>query len=109
MSEERRELIARMHCREDPQISNSDLIGWGQHDVFNELHRITAPTRLVAGSDDLWIDAESVRRAAEQIPGGMFTLLEGIGHFPMEELPNFAAAVHGWIQEALSRTEAATA
>lgn len=106
VSEERREMIARMHCREDPQISNSDLIGWGTHDVFDRLSSIVAPTRLVAGSDDLWIDPASVRRAAEQIPNGAFTLLEGIGHFPMEEMPDFAPVVHAWIQEALDKKEA---
>ncbi|GAA4284367.1 alpha/beta hydrolase [Brevibacterium daeguense] len=109
VNEDRRELIARMHCREDPQISSSDLIAWGNHDIFDRLHRITAPTRLVAGTGDLWIDPASVRRAAEQIPGAEFSLLEGIGHYPMEEMTDFAPVVHDWIQAALNRTEAAPA
>lgn len=109
VAEDRRELIARMHCREDPQISNSDLIGWGRHDIFDDLHRITAPTHLVAGSGDLWIDPDSVKRAAEEIPGARFTLLEGIGHYPMEEMMDFAPVVHGWITDALTRTGAALA
>lgn len=99
--EVRREIIARMHRREDPDISHSDLIGWGTHDIFDRLPGITAPARLVAGSGDLWIDPESVRRAAAQIPGAQYSLLEGIGHYPMEEMDDFAPVLHGWITEAL--------
>lgn len=100
--EPRREIIARMHRREDPDISHSDLIGWGTHDIFERLPEITAPAHLVAGSGDLWIDPETVRRAAAQIPGAQYTLLEGIGHYPMEEMPDFAPVLHGWIQDALA-------
>jgi pimeloyl-ACP methyl ester carboxylesterase len=100
VSEERRELIARMHCREDPQVSISDLLAWGSHDIFERLSTIVAPARLVAGSDDLWIDTASVQRAAAQIPGAHYTYLDGIGHYPMEEMPDFAEHVDGWIQEA---------
>lgn len=101
VDEETRELIARMHCREDPQISSSDLIGWGTHDISDQLHRITAPTRLVAGSADLWIDPASVRAAAATIPGAKYTLVEGIGHYPMEEMTDFAQQIHRWLSEDL--------
>jgi pimeloyl-ACP methyl ester carboxylesterase len=100
--EARREIIARMHRREDPDISHSDLIGWGTHDIFDDLPRITAPAHLVAGSGDLWIDPESVRRAALQIPGARYSLLAGIGHYPMEEMDDFAPVLDGWIREALA-------
>lgn len=100
--EARREIIARMHRREDPDISHSDLIGWGTHDIFDRLPEITAPAHLVAGSGDLWIDPDTVRRAAAQVPGAQYTLLEGIGHYPMEEMADFAPVLHGWIQDALA-------
>lgn len=100
--EARREIIARMHRREDPDISHSDLIGWGTHDIFDDLHKITAPAHLVAGSGDLWIDPESVQRAAQQIPGARYSLLQGIGHYPMEEMDDFAPILDGWIREALA-------
>ncbi|MGO2861303.1 MAG: alpha/beta fold hydrolase [Brevibacterium sp.] len=99
VSEERRSLIARMHCREDPIVSNSDLIGWGTHDVRAGLGDIVCPTILIAGEDDLWIDAEAVRRDAESIPRGTFTLLPGIGHYPMEEMTDFANRVDAWVRE----------
>lgn len=104
--EVRREIIARMHRREDPDISHSDLIGWGTHDIFDQLPQITAPAHLVAGTGDLWIDPESVRRAAQQIPGARYSLLAGIGHYPMEEMDDFAEVVDGWIREALAGASA---
>lgn len=90
-------LIARMHCREDPAVSNSDLIGWGTHDVRDLLPRVTRPVTFVAGTDDLWVDVSSVARSADRVQHGTFVQLDGVGHYPMEELPEFAAMADGWI------------
>ncbi|WP_338596170.1 alpha/beta hydrolase [Saccharopolyspora sp. SCSIO 74807] len=95
----RAELIATMHRREDPAVSNSDLIGWGTHDVRAELGSIRCPVHLVAGEDDLWIKPDAVRAAAGELPDGRFTLLPGVGHYPMEELPDFARTLTGWLAE----------
>lgn len=103
IDEERRELIARMHCREDPIVSNSDLIGWGRHDVSEGLPGVVCPTVLVAGEDDLWIDTAAIRHDAESIPRGTFVLLPGIGHYPMEEMSDFAEAVDSWVRSAGTR------
>lgn len=100
VSSERRDLIARMHCREDPQVSISDLLAWGGHNIFERLRTITAPARLVAGSDDLWINPESIQRATMEIPGAHYTYLDGIGHYPMEEMTDFAEHVDRWVREA---------
>lgn len=105
---EQRELIARMHCREDPQISTSDLIGWGNHNILNQLHTITAPTYVIAGEDDLWISAEAVRQASERIPNGHYLQLPGIGHYPMEEMTDFASQVDTWIGELKAAASAST-
>ena len=99
VDEERRELIAKMHCREDPSISTSDLIAWGNHDIFSDLPKISAPTLVVAGEDDLWINSDSVKRTANEIPKGHFHFLPGVGHYPMEEMPDFADFVHTWLSE----------
>lgn len=107
VDEDRRSVIARMHCREDPIVSNSDLIGWGKHDVSTDLPTITCPTILVAGEDDLWIDAEAIRRDAESIPRGSFTFLPGIGHYPMEEMTDFASQVDAWVRD-LDQIESGT-
>ncbi|WP_152345948.1 alpha/beta fold hydrolase [Brevibacterium sp. CFH 10365] len=110
IDDDQRDLIARMHCREDPIVSNSDLIGWGSHDVTDGLPGVTCPTVLVAGEDDLWIDADAIRRDAEAIPRGTFVLLPGIGHYPMEEMTDFAETVDAWVRDAdlqIEETEAA--
>lgn len=95
--DDKRELIARMHCREDPEISTSDLIAWGTHNVFDQLKNIAAPAHLVLGSDDLWVNLAAVKRAAAEIDGAEFTYLDGIGHYPMEEMQDFAEFVHNWL------------
>ena len=93
----RRELIARMHRREDPEITSSDLIGWVTHRVVDELPAVVCPVHLAVGADDLWLDPAAVRRAAELIPDGTCEVLDGIGHYPMEEVDRFADVAHGWL------------
>lgn len=102
--ESRAHLIATMHKREDPEISSTDLIGWGTHDVRDRLGDITCPIHLIAGDEDPWIDARSVQSAVDVInesnPGlARYTLLEGIGHYPMEEVDDFASLAHRWLSE----------
>jgi pimeloyl-ACP methyl ester carboxylesterase len=96
---QRAELIATMHRREDPAVTTSDLLGWATHDLRVALPTIGCPAHLVVGDDDLWLDPEQVRWAADRIPGARFTLLEGIGHYPMEEIEGFAALLAGWLAE----------
>ncbi|MGY2082766.1 alpha/beta fold hydrolase [Blastococcus sp. SYSU DS0539] len=96
---ERAELIATMHRREDPLVSTSDLLGWATHDLRASLHEIACPTHLVVGDDDLWLDPADVVWTAQQIPRGEVTVLEGIGHYPMEEMDDFPAVLHGWLTD----------
>ena len=95
----RAELIGVMHRREDPIVSNSDLIGWASFDCRSSLPGIACPVHLVVGEDDLWLDPANVRRTAEAIPGARYTLLEGIGHYPMEELDDAAERIHAWFTQ----------
>jgi pimeloyl-ACP methyl ester carboxylesterase len=96
VAEDRRELIARMHCREDPEISTSDPIGWGTHDIRTKLGQVEVPTHVVVGEDDRWISSDLARATADAIPGSDFSLLPGIGHYPMEEMDDFPGFVAGW-------------
>lgn len=105
---ERAALIATMHRREDPAVSVSDLIGWGTHDLRDVLGSIRCPAHLVVGDDDLWLDPEQVRWAAKRIPGARFTLLEGVGHYPMEEIEGFANVLAGWLAELAATPEEVT-
>ncbi|WP_072801535.1 alpha/beta fold hydrolase [Rhodococcoides yunnanense] len=104
---ERAHLIAAMHKREDPQISSTDLIGWGTHDVRDRLRDVTCPIHLVAGDEDPWIEVSAVQAAADAIntvhPGlARCTVLKGIGHYPMEEIDDFAALATGWLLDLAS-------
>jgi pimeloyl-ACP methyl ester carboxylesterase len=102
-----RDMIARMHCREDAEVSTSDLIGWGTHQIFDRLKNIAVPAQLVLGSDDLWVDPAAVQRAVTEIGDAEYSYLDGIGHYPMEEMPDFAEFVHQWL--ASKATNKATA
>ncbi|GAB2663374.1 alpha/beta hydrolase [Prescottella soli] len=110
VSAERAQLIATMHRREDPVISSSDLIGWGDHDVRDRLCLTTCPVHMVAGEQDPWIAPDTVKVDAARIRGARFTLLTGIGHYPMEEVEDFADVAAGWLDELASveRVEAAS-
>jgi pimeloyl-ACP methyl ester carboxylesterase len=96
---ERAGLIATMHRREDPAVSTSDLIGWTTHDLRERLGDIRCPAHLVVGADDLWVPADGVRAAAAAVPGARCTVLDGIGHYPMEEIESFDAVLAGWLAE----------
>ncbi|MFF5988242.1 alpha/beta fold hydrolase [Prauserella flavalba] len=100
---DRAELIARMHCREDPLVSNSDLIGWGTHDVRRLLGDIQCPITFVAGEDDLWVDPVSVAESARRVADGRYVFLEGYGHYPMEEMSDFADVLDGWLRDMMKR------
>ncbi|MGI5440197.1 alpha/beta fold hydrolase [Streptomyces shenzhenensis] len=94
-----RETIALMHRREDPEVSNSDLIGWVSHDVFAGLSSIRCPVHVVIGEADLWLTPDAGRRTAAEISRARFTLLPGIGHYPMEELQDGAGQVDAWLRD----------
>jgi pimeloyl-ACP methyl ester carboxylesterase len=97
--EERALRIAARHRREDPQVALSDLIGWARHDVVDKLGDISCPLHLVVGDDDFWLDPASVRRTADAVHGARFTVLPEIGHYPMEEVADFASLLAGWIDQ----------
>lgn len=111
MPEAKAHVVALMHKREDPEISSSDLIGWGTHDVRDRLHQVTAPLHVVAGRDDPWIVVDEIARIAETVnetvPGrARFTAIDGIGHYPMEEIDDFATLVDTWIGELKASVQA---
>jgi len=105
--------IATMHKREDPEISSSDLIGWGTHDLRARHDRLTCPLHLAVGDQDCWVDADAIERTASELAAASihsvrFTPLEAVGHYPMEEIENFGALAHRWLT-ALTSTSAVSA
>lgn len=99
VADERRERIAARHRREDPRVALSDLIGWARHDLVSTISNISCPAHLVVGEDDFWLDPSSVERTARAIPGAHFSTLPGIGHYPMEEMPDIASRIITWMRE----------
>ena len=100
---ERAEEIALMHRREDSIITTSDLIGWTTHDLRENISSVVCPVLLVVGEDDFWVEKEKVQLAASTIPGANFLLLEGIGHYPMEEVEGFPKVLSGWLSQLVEK------
>jgi pimeloyl-ACP methyl ester carboxylesterase len=99
MSETEARLVATMHRREDPVISTSDLVAWSRHDIVDQLDRITCPLHVIGGVEDYWVRPELVHATAAAVPHARLTMLEGVGHYPMEELPEFGQIAVGWLDE----------
>lgn len=93
------QLIALMHAREDWQVTVPDQAAWGRQDIWDDLPKITCPVYLVKGEDDFGLPLERVQATAGRIGGARVTVLPGIGHYPMEELPDFADYFVRWIAE----------
>jgi 3-oxoadipate enol-lactonase len=49
--------------------------------------RITSPTLVIAGEDDVIVPQSYQRQMAEQIPEAQFVRLDGVGHNPLAECP----------------------
>lgn len=99
MSETDARLVATMHRREDPVVSTTDLVAWSRHDVSDRLDRLSCPVHLVAGLEDYWVDPRLVEATAAAVPHAQLTLLEGVGHYPMEEIPDFGELAVRWLDD----------
>jgi pimeloyl-ACP methyl ester carboxylesterase len=99
----RAEAIAAFHRREDPSVTIGDLVAWTRHDMRARLSSIDRPVHLVVGEDDFWIHPPDVEWAAQQIPEASCEFLDGVGHYPVEELEKFSYLLAGWIDELRSR------
>lgn len=63
------------------------------HDTFDDLPRITAPTLVIAGTDDELVDARNAPLLAERIPGAQLHMFEGLRHGFTAERPDEVNAV----------------
>ncbi|MHB8203040.1 MAG: alpha/beta fold hydrolase [Desulfomonilaceae bacterium] len=74
-----------------------------QHDTFDRLPQITAPTLVVTGTEDLLIPPENSRILAERIPNAELKVIPHAGH---QVLIEQAAACNEAILDFLKRCEA---
>ncbi len=58
-----------------------------QHDTFDRLPQITAPTLVITGAEDLLIPPENSKILAEGIPGAKLRVIPGCGHQVLIEQP----------------------
>ena len=56
------------------------------------LHGFTAPALIIWGREDKLIPVESAEWFSKQLPNARVTILDGVGHIPMEEAPDRALA-----------------
>ncbi len=93
------EMIALMHCREDWHVTSADGTGMARLALWDDLPNITCPMIVAAGEDDPFIPHRRVKETAARIPTARYELLEGYGHYPMEEMPHFAQKFDSWVKE----------
>jgi pimeloyl-ACP methyl ester carboxylesterase len=60
-------------------------------DNTNKLKKIKTPTLILWGEKDEWLPIENAYRFDIQIPNSELIIYEGVGHIPMEELPEETA------------------
>lgn len=63
-----------------PESLERRLMATVGHDCRDELHRITAPTMVLHGAQDLLADPEGAKLMAERIKGSKLVLLPDMGH-----------------------------
>ena len=60
-----------------------------QHDVYDELDRITCPTLIIAGDDDKTVGNDAPYEMSERISDCELHIYEGLGHSVFEEAGDF--------------------
>lgn len=67
-------------------------------DAREVLGRVSVPTLVLHGAQDILSNPERNRAIAEAIPGAKLVTIEGAGHFPMLEKPDeVTAALREWL------------
>lgn len=64
--------------------------GW---DAFERLPKIAQPTLVIHGGEDVLVLPENGRVLAERIPNAELAIVEGSGHIPQTEQPEYTAGI----------------
>lgn len=100
------QIIAEALAFEHPQSPEAflrQLRTWTAHDARDRLHRISVPTLVLAGSDDLVCRPALGREVADLIPGAEFRLQAEAAHQPLQERPDeWNATVHDFWSSVLT-------
>lgn len=68
------------------------------HDAFERLHEITAPTLVIGGEQDHALGGEPSREIADQIPGAELRMYPDWGHGVYEEAKDFNGVVLSFLR-----------
>lgn len=70
------------------------------HDVFLQLKKITTPTLVIAGEEDILMPAKHIKVMSEKIPNSQLVLLSECAHMPhVEKSKEFVACVMRFLSE----------
>lgn len=71
----------------NPEVVYGDFLSCDRLDITGDIHSIGLPTLLVCGEEDKMTPPSLSMHMAETIPGAELAVIEGAGHFVMQENP----------------------
>ena len=80
-----------------PKVHYNDLKGWVSHDVRALLPGISCPVAVVWGQEDYFVPFNLVEETIAGIPNARLISMEGIGHYPHMETPEFNILVEQFL------------
>lgn len=81
----------------DPKVYYNDLKAWIDHDIRTRLRAISCPIAMVWGNEDYFVPYHLVQETVEAIPNAQLIVLDGIGHYPHMETPEFNVVVEKFL------------
>lgn len=70
-----------------PSVCYQDLIACDVFDIIGEVHRITAPTLIIAATEDILTPVKYAEYLNKEIEGSKLHIISDAGHFMMQEKP----------------------
>ena len=81
----------RLTRRPGNRDAMTDMFATSREDLSGRLGEITVPTLVLWGEEDALIPVSSAARFRDAIPGAELVVYPGVGHLPMEEVPDAVA------------------
>lgn len=83
----------------DPDAMRALMAGSAAHDARSALPRITAPTLVLVGAEDVLAPPWTAREIADAIPGARLLTIAGAGHaMPIERVEEFCTALRTFFE-----------
>jgi pimeloyl-ACP methyl ester carboxylesterase len=93
MTHSRREMLAT-----PPHVTYNDFLACDTFNVMEELHRISIPTLVIAGQQDVLAPLKYSQYLADNITGAHLEIIENCGHMTMLEQPEaFNSAIERFL------------